>query len=122
MIVGQEKLPIQKTCLPRSRQAHFIIITRIWHGFIYALRTFPILSLPAKSPVSRHIKSGHSTGSNSFVLMSPRFHFILMHDCTAFAANKIAGFCWFKQFCIGVTTVSFKPRLKKYDTKFLNKN
>ena len=43
MIVGQEKLPIQKTCLPRSRQAHFKFIHRIWHSTTYVLRIFLIL-------------------------------------------------------------------------------
>jgi len=74
MIVGQEKLPIQKTCLPRSRQAHLIIIKRAWIYTTYIHRTFSILSLSAISPVSRQIKSRFITSSYSFVLVSLRLH------------------------------------------------
>jgi len=62
------------------------IVARIRHGFAYVLRTFLILSLPAKSPVSRLIKSGHPTSSNSFVLVSLLFH--LSYDIKNTAPNS----------------------------------
>jgi hypothetical protein len=50
------------------------MITRFKNFKTYVRRTFSILSSPAKSPRSRHIKSREINSSSSFVLVSPLFH------------------------------------------------